>query len=394
MTRLLYETDPYMSRFDAQVEKTQGEWVILDRTAFFPGGGGQDADVGCMGGLEVTEVAMKGEVLHRVPGHDFKVGQRLDCEVDWERRHDLMRGHTGEHLLFSVLCKMNPEIELMKIAITPKKKVLVVKGEINWNLLALAQEEANAAIAAQLPVTEMWASKDSEVVKEIRIKVDRIHGDKVRIVKIGEIDKAACAGVHIQNTRELRMLLITKLTSAKPAGDYEIEFETGRLAMEDALRLASTALWAAEVAGALPEDLVNALNNLKGEMQIAKNAVRKLGRESLANLVPEKFEGVRLYSGVFEGIDKKSLIDAVNEFIKNDRTVAIMGAVDDRLMLVVASSKDLEVDCKEILTGALSGVGGKGGGGRNFASGGAATPELAKDVVEEARSLLRSRLAA
>jgi len=394
MTRLLYETDPYMSRFDAQVEKIQGEWVILDRTAFFPGGGGQDADVGWMGGLEVTEVVMKGEVLHRVPGHDLKVGQRLDCEVDWERRHDLMRGHTGEHLLFSVLSKMNPDIELVKIAITPKKKVLLVKGDINWNLLALAQVETNAAIAAQLPVTEMWASKDSEVVKEIRIKVDRIHGDKVRIVKIGDIDKAACAGVHIQNTRELRMLLITKLTSAKPAGDHEIEFETGRSAMEDALRLASTALQAAEVVGALPEDLVNALNNLKGEMQIAKNAVRKLGRESLANLAPEKFEGVRLYSGVFEGIDKKSLIDSVNEFIKNDRTVAIMGAVDDRLMLVVASSKDLEVDCREILAGALSGVGGKGGGGRNFASGGAATPDLAKDVVEEARSLLRSRLAA
>lgn len=395
MTRLLYETDPYLSRFDSVVERVQGDWVVLERTAFFPGGGGQDADTGWMGGLAVTEVRPQGEdVLHRVPGHCFAPGTRVDCELDWERRHDLMRGHSAEHLLYSILSKINPELELVKIAITPAKKCLIVKGELSWTLIALAQAEANEAISAQLPINEVWVSKDSDVLKDVRIKVDRIHGDKVRIVKIGEVDKAACAGVHVQNTRELRMLLVTKLTSARPAGDFEIEFETGRNAMQMALRLSSIGLQAADAVKAQPEDLINALANLKGELQMAREALRGYGKEALSRLEPEKIEGARLYAGVFEGLDRKTMVDAANEIARNERSVAILASVDERLMLVVSSSKDLDIDCREILAEGLKPVDGKGGGGKSFASGGSNLPQGASQAVEAARSSLRLRLSA
>jgi len=391
MTRLLYETDPYLTKFDAVVEKLNGEWVVLDRTAFFPGGGGQDADTGWIEDLEVIEVRSNDSVMHQVPDNHFSVGQRVECEIDWERRHDLMRGHTGEHLLFSTLSKINPEIELVKIAITPKKKAFIVRGKVNWALISIAQQEANHAIAAQLPIAEQWVDKDSDVVKDIRIKVERIHGERVRIINIGEIDKAACAGVHIQNTRELRMLLVTKLTSARPSGDYEIEFETGKQAMESALGLSVVGLQASDALGARPEDLVSALNNLKDEMLTLRSALKRYSQEALANIRPEKFEGVRIYSGAFEGIDKKALIDAANDFVKDERTVAVMASADDRLLLVVASSKDLEVDSREILMEALKLVEGKGGGGRNFASGGAAMPLAAPAVVAKGVQLIKAK---
>jgi len=391
MTRLLYETDPYLTKFDAVVEKLNGEWVVLDRTAFFPGGGGQDADTGWIEDLEVIEVRSNDSVMHQVPDNHFSVGQRVECEIDWERRHDLMRGHTGEHLLFSTLSKINPEIELVKIAITPKKKAFIVRGKVNWALISIAQQEANHAIAAQLPIAEQWVDKDSDVVKDIRIKVERIHGERVRIINIGEIDKAACAGVHIQNTRELRMLLVTKLTSARPSGDYEIEFETGKQAMESALGLSVVGLQASDALGARPEDLVSALNNLKDEMLTLRSALKRYSQEALANIRPEKFEGVRIYSGAFEGIDKKALIDAANDFVKDERTVAVMASADDRLLLVVASSKDLEVDSREILMEALKLVEGKGGGGRNFASGGAAMPLAAPAVVVKGVQLIKAK---
>jgi alanyl-tRNA synthetase len=395
MTRLLYETDPYLGKFDATVTKVQGEWVALDRTAFFPGGGGQDHDIGWMSGLEVKDVRSQDqEILHQVPGHALSAGDRVDCEVDWERRHDLMRGHTGEHILFSILSKMSPELELVKIAITPPKKSLVVRGELGWPTIVQAQEQANEAIAAQLPVSDVWVSKNSEVLKDIRIKVDRIHGDKVRIVTIGDLDKAACAGVHIQNTRELRMLLVTKLTSARPVGDYEIEFETGRRAMQTALRLSSIGLQAAESVKAQPEHLLNALSNLKGELVVAQEAVRAYGKQALKRLEPEKLEGVRLYSGIFDGLDKKTLVDAINELIGEDRTVAIMASVDERLTLIVATSKDLEIDSREVLNRGLRAVDGKGGGGKNFASGGANHPQRAKEALDAAKDGLRALLTA
>lgn len=392
MTRLLYESDPYLARFDATVEKVNGDWVALDRTAFFPGGGGQDMDAGWIGEFEVAEVKEHGEIWHRVPEHAFEVGERVEAEIDWDRRHDLMRGHTGEHLLFSTLSKINPELELVKIAINPQKKSFIVRGEMNWALLAVAQSEANEAIAAQLPISEMWVSKDSPIIQEIRIKVDRIHGDKVRIINIGDIDKAACAGVHIQNTRELKALLITKLSSARPAGDYEIEFQTGRDAIESALKLSIISLQASESLGANPEDLVKALDNLKVELEAKKLALKKYGKEMLANLEPEKYEGVRIYSGSYQGIDKKAIVDCANQFVSNDRSVCIMSSSDDKLMLIIASSKDLAIDCKDVLVQTLADFGGKGGGGKNFASGGAAIPTEGANAVKKAVSIVKNAI--
>jgi alanyl-tRNA synthetase len=389
MTRLLYESDPYMTRFDATVEKLNGDWVALDRTAFFPGGGGQDMDSGWIEDLDVVEIKEQEDVWHRVPDHAFSVGQRVEAEVDWERRHDLMRGHTGEHLLFSVLSKINPELELVKIAITPKKKSFIVRGEMSWALLARAQAEANAAIVSQLPISEVWVSKDSPIVKEIRVKVERIHGDKIRIISIGDIDKAACAGVHIQNTRELKALLITKLSSARPAGDYEIEFQTGRDAIESALSLSTISLQASESMGANPEDLVKALDNLKSDLEGKKQTLKKYSKETLANLEPEKYEGVRIYSGSYQGIDKKALVDCANQFAKDDRSICVMSSSDDKLMLIVASSKDLAIDCKEVLIKTLKSFNGKGGGGRNFASGGANTPEEGSNAVKKAVMIVK-----
>ncbi len=391
-TRLLYETDPYLTKFDATVIKIEGEWVILDRTAFFPGGGGQDADRGWIEDLEVMEVKGGDEVKHHVPDHEFTLGQRVDCEIDWERRHDLMRGHTGEHLLFSTISKINPELELVKIGITPAKKSFIVKGDLNWNLIARAQEEANAAIAAQLQVTETWAAKDSEVVKQIRIKAERIHGDKVRIVSIGEIDKAACAGVHIQNTRELRMLLVTKLTSARPHGDFEIEFETGRRAMETALHLSTATLQAAEMLGAVPSDLVSALFNLTSDADRMRASLRSFSKDAIARLQPEKEGEANIVSGVFEGVDKKSLIDAANEHVRKEKTVAILAAVSDKVLLVIASSQDLNLDCRAILNEALGAIGGRGGGSKSFATGGGPAPEKAGEAVAIAVSATKAAL--
>lgn len=391
-TRLLYESDPYLTRFDATVLRVEGDWIVLDRTAFFPGGGGQDTDRGWIEDLDVEEVKGGEEVRHKVPDHAFTIGQRVECEIDWERRHDLMRGHTGEHLLFSALSKINPEIELVKIAITPKKKCFVVNGDVNWSLLSRVQEEANAAIAAQLPVTETCVAKDSEVLREIRIKVDRIHGEKVRIVSIGEIDKAACAGVHIQNTRELRMLLVTRLTSAKPSGDVEIEFETGKQAMESALRLSTLALQGADILGAVPEDLIHALDNLGTEAEKMRIALKGYTKQVLAELKPEIHGQVRILHGAFQDIDKRTLMDAANEHAKQPLTAVVLASMDERVLLVVAASPDLQVDCREVLHAALRSVGGKGGGSTSFASGGGAPPEKGEEAVAKALEALKARL--
>ena len=119
MTEELFRQDGYLSEFEAQIVEVKGDWIKLDGTAFYPGGGGQVCDTGNIGGFKVTEVKYEGEdIVHKVPGNEFKVGDRLWCGVDWDRRYDLMKGHTAEHILFNSLHRQDPDLEIVKIYIS------------------------------------------------------------------------------------------------------------------------------------------------------------------------------------------------------------------------------------------------------------------------------------
>jgi alanyl-tRNA synthetase len=392
MTRRLYHEDPYCSEFTAMVTDARGEWIVLDQTAFYPGGGGQDPDRGVIEGRPVVEVKQeKDDVLHKVPGAQFKAGDRVHAKVDWPRRFGLMCGHSGEHLLFSRLSALNPELELVKIAITPEKKSVVLKGKLDWEIVSKAEMMAREAIENALPITERLVRKDDPLLRGVRVKLDRIHGDEVRIVEIGDIDRAACAGVHVRNTRELELLLITKFTSAKPAADYEVEFEVGNKAKAKAMELSVLALQAAERLGSRPQDVLGALDNLQKEKERQEIALKRYGAKALADLVPSSIGEVKLYSGMFESIDKKTLTDAANEFVK-EGAACVLGTAGERFMLIVACDPSIKVDCVSVLNEALNPTGGKGGGKANFATGGTSAADRAEDIIVAAIVAFRKAL--
>ena len=87
MTDEIFRNDGYVFEFEGEVMSVDGEWVELGGTAFYPGGGGQVCDTGTMGGIPVTEVTYRRDnIFHKVPGHQFVVGDRMWCSVDWDRR--------------------------------------------------------------------------------------------------------------------------------------------------------------------------------------------------------------------------------------------------------------------------------------------------------------------
>ncbi|MGD0057159.1 MAG: alanyl-tRNA editing protein [Methanomassiliicoccales archaeon] len=388
----MFATNPYTVSFEAKVEHVQGEGIELDRTAFYPGGGGQDPDRGMIEGLRVTEVKLEDVVLHMVPGHAMKEGQIVKCSVDWDRRYDLMKGHTGEHLLFSAISRIRPGIELVKITITPTKKSVMVRGEVDWDLMFEAQRSVNESVRAGLRIMESWVRRDDPAVREARVKLERIHGDRVRIVQIGDLDKAACAGIHVKNTSEIGALLVTKLASAKPVGDFEIEFEVGGAAVRDSLDLASMGLQASATIGSNPQDLVSALSNLKREIQTSKESLKKMSREALKSIRPQSIGDTGLYAGLFYGADKKELMNSAGSIIRGERSACVFVSRDERLLLLVACNPNLDIDCVRILTEALKLAGGKGGGQKNFAMGGSPALEMADAVFESAADSLRTAI--
>lgn len=390
MTDRLYEKDPYCSRFDASVVNVSGDWIILDGTCFYPGGGGQEQDVGTIEGVPVVEVkADKEMVKHRVLGHSLRLGQIVHCAINWERRYDLMKGHSGEHLLFGSIQKRLEDLELVKISISPEKKMVMVRGQIDWGLIQECQRTVNEVIAQAIPSEETWVDRDSPLLEKARVKLDRIHGDKVRLVNFGDYDVAACSGVHVKNTSEIGMLLVTKFTSAKPAGDYEIEFQVGDKARSRALELSSLALQASASMGATTETLLGAITNQRDELARSKDALRGYAKDALARIVPETVAGMKIFRGVFEGIDKKVLMDAANSITRESMSMCAFATEGDKLTLVVASNVDLGIDCTMVLNEVLKDVSGKAGGNRTFATGGAPVYGQGERLVEDVLARVR-----
>ncbi len=390
MTIKLYESDPYLKEFNATVTKVEGDWVVLDRTAFYPGGGGQDRDRGTLDGREVMGVRGKEEISHQVPGHGLSVGSPVKGELDWENRYGLMKAHTGEHLLFSSLSKRT-EMELVKISLSKEKKVLIVKGHLDWDMVRDAVHEVNDIIAAGAEVSCQHVDRENMVEGGPRVKLDRIADRMVRVVSIGGHDSAACAGVHLRDAKEIGMLLVSKFTSAKPAGDWEIEFLVGKEAVASAVDYSVRSLMLAERMGALPQDSLTAFDNRDRELTRARDALKAYGKLALSSVEPERLGDITLFSGSFIGLDRKLVMERANEMVAAERSVAAFVCQDERTFLVLARSADMELDCVSLLNKVLSSYQGRGGGRPNFASGGTSGIVEPSELLNEVVRLLKNR---
>ena len=204
MTRLLYLEDPCLSSFRARIDHIEGDWIELDQTAFYPGGGGQDADCGWIDDLEVAEVRKREGIEHLVPGHRFSEGEEIEARIDWERRLELMRGHTAEHMLSAVMQRDFGSGRSVETHLGSKKSKCDYKVDRPLDEGDLRQIEGavNAEIEKDLSVTSFVVTRDEA---EDRYDMGKVPAgaDTIRIVKIGELDATPCIGGHVDHTRQI-----------------------------------------------------------------------------------------------------------------------------------------------------------------------------------------------
>lgn len=382
MTEELFRHDGYQFEFQARVASTDGELVILDRTAFYPGGGGQVCDTGMLNDNRVTETFYdgNGDVVHRVPGHSFVPGDRIWGSVDWKRRFDLMMGHTAEHLLFGSLRRQVPDLEISKIFISPESKYVMVSKDVSWEDIRKALVFANAAVRDNLTVTRIVMSRDDpDLADKVRIKLDRIpEGKEISVVAIGDIDYSACSGIHVMETSELGMVLVDRKVSAGRGG-VAVHFKVGDAAADSATKLAVTCLETAEAADSKPEDIVRAVSNMKRELECARASLKDSARALLSSVRPKDVNGTEVYSAGVFGAERTVIADAA-EKIKAAGGVAIFVSSGETVSAVMASGS-AGTDCRGILTRVLGRFGGRGGGKPDFAQGGMPDPEKTAELL-------------
>ena len=245
-TEKLYEADAFTRRFTAAVlacEPVPGGWrAALDRTAFYPEGGGQPCDTGTLGGAAVTGVHASGGVIWHTLDAPLPVGGRVEGELDWARRRDHMEQHTGEHILSGTLHRLFGA-ENVGFHIGQPAVRMDMDRPLTSAQLAEAEAAANAAVRADAPV-RAWYPEPGELAGLVYRSKKELDGP-VRLVDAGGADLCACCGTHLGRTGQVGLIKILSAQNYK--GGVRLAVACGARAQQ-----AVAAAWAdAEAAGAL-----------------------------------------------------------------------------------------------------------------------------------------------
>ncbi len=245
MTQRLYEQDSFCREFTATVLscEQQGEAyaVILDRTAFFPEGGGQAADSGTMDGIEVLDVQTVGDEIVHTLAAPLAMGQTVTGTLDWDTRFLRMQKHTGEHIVCGIIHRLYG-YENVGFHLGSEDVTLDLDGELTREQLDEVEEFANRAVAENRAVTASYPPAKELAMMDYRSK-KTIDG-AVRIVTIEGLDRCACCAPHVSTTGQVGLIKLLDFIRYK--GGIRIHMQCGLDALLDyRMRYAQTAAIAA-----------------------------------------------------------------------------------------------------------------------------------------------------
>ena len=283
MTRRLYYEDPEKLEFEAVVVRAvplpEGRHgVVLDRTCFYPGGGGQPADRGVLGGVEVIDVREEpdGDIVH-VLQKPVAAGT-VAAAVDAARRRDFMAQHTGEHIFAQALLRAGG-LETVSVHFGDDDTTIEVKADaVEDRILVEAEEIANGAIRENRRV--ILHEIDRSEVSRFKLRRTPPDEGRLRIVEVEGFDWVGCSGVHVRSTGEV--LLIKAASQERIRGRVRLHMMIGRRAFEDYGRkiALSQALSRALTCG--EDSILSRVQDLQAAQQEAAREIRRLTTERAA----------------------------------------------------------------------------------------------------------------
>jgi len=403
-TRLLFYERPKLMEFEARVLKTIGDYVVLDRTAFYPEGGGQPSDIGEIVAGEaraaVKEVLKAGDiVLHRVEPAIFRRGQRVTGRVDWERRRSLMAHHTATHILLGALKKvLGPHVWQQGAQKGVERSRLDVSHfrRISREEMEEVERLCNKVIFENRRVLTRWMDRN-EAEGRYGFELYQggvVPGRKLRVVEVEGWNVQACAGTHCESTGEVGLLKITGVERIQD-GIERIEFAAGGAALKVIREREAGLARISEMLGVQEEKLPEAVKRMVEEMKDLRRKVERMEArvgEMLADLMRSRsvrMGELKVISTRIDEIGSGELIKACERIVGEDENaVVVVGGASEgsaRIMMM-AGRKAVEkgVDCGRIILKVSRMIGGGGGGRPNFAQGGGTRVEGLDDAIRAA----------
>ncbi|MBU3941385.1 MAG: hypothetical protein KKF74_00565 [Nanoarchaeota archaeon] len=390
--------EPFLHEKNASVtnieEKDGFLLVELDDTVFYPAGGGQPCDTGTIRNNyfegKVVDVSKKdGKIIHKVKVVDgtLKINDNVTCEHSVKKRISLVRMHSGEHVFMGALLKTIKDIKVNKVRLDEDESSLFVICEnLTWERIFEAEKLANKIIKENRDIIVKEVTKEeAKSIKGLRIKLDRIKSDKIRLVEVNNHDIAACAGTHALKTDFIGNFLVTRFNLVK--GAYEIRFKTN--VSEDLFELARIARKTASIIKKDVNDVPEFIENLMQENERKTTKLRELSANFVKEFKEEKIGEINFVYNIFDEVEKKQLVDRAASLKKEKTIVCFLNKLGDNAQIIIVASEDSGFKANELLKDVMEKFNGKGGGRENFAMG-SIKMDFSEKAIETIKELVKN----
>jgi len=374
----LYYENPYQTEFTAEVinviEKGNKYHVELNETCFYPEGGGQPSDTGHINGNLVTYVYEEnGTIYHILEVKPLKI-HKVKCGIDFEKRYDYMQQHLGQHLLSACISHIF-NANTIGFHLGLNSASIDLDKVIGGTEIKDAQMKANDIILKNIKVEVLYPT-NSELkklsLKKIPVKV----GEKIRIVKIGDIDVNPCCGIHPSSTIEVQLINVIKFEKYKTG--IRIEFICGQRAVSDYDLKHEAIEKMSKLLSCNNASVLSVVERLSGELNRAITEKRALkatvATYEVQNMLTEatKIDDVRVLKCIYDNGDLKYANMLATKLVSSPKVIVLFGVKSqDKANLLFMCSKDLKIlRMDSLLKDAITLIDGKGGGSEFSAQGG------------------------
>lgn len=384
MTEKLYEQSAYLREFTARVQSCEknGDFfdIILDKTAFFPEGGGQGADTGTLNGIDVLDVQINEEIITHKVAEEIPVGTEVKGELNWELRFARMQSHSAEHVVSGVVHSL---FGYENTGFHMSERVMTVdfSGPLTAEQIADIELRANKAVYANTKITAFFPTPEEAEKIQYRSKLEISEG--LRLVTIEGVDCCACCAPHVAATGEIGLIKVIDFCPNK--GGTRLEVVAGVFALEDYISLNSANKGFMKLFSAKRNETGEAVNRQNDLV----NELRGENSKLLKRLVIAELEPVNVGDSVYafcDGVSYDELRHCSNYLLEKGVNVCVLlsEAEAGSYIYVVSSEK---TDVKPLVTELNSAFGGKGGGKPNYAQG-----KIFTENREEIKSFLEKTL--
>lgn len=393
----MYLNDSYIKEFYADilnvVKKDGNIAVVLNRTAFYPEGGGQPSDTGLIGNCNVSYVYEEDGLIYHIINKEPDCLENLRCSIDWDRRFDNMQQHCGQHILSAAFEKLLKGATVGFHLGSEYVSVDIAIDSLSPDDALKVETMANDIVFKNLPVRYHYP-KPEELSNFPLRKAPSVQ-DNIRIVEVDGFDFSPCGGTHPKLTGDIGLIKIIKWEKYK--NSTRVEFLCGKRALQNYYWKNN---YINEISNILSSKDLEVLDNIKkctAELNAAERQVKLLKDKVLSYEASELYSlsdtinGTKVVKQVFADRDFKEITSLAGKIAKNASVIALLGLKSQNAQMVFARSSDVNIKINDLFKEVLPLINGKGGGNPQSAQGGGPDISNLESALDSAYIILKNR---